>query len=78
MGEKVLQAVVIGNIKLVPVVQTCPLQIFVRYLKAERSYKVQPCARYRAGAGDISRILRYLRLNKYNIKVVNYYRLFIM
>ncbi len=75
-GKKIGQAVIVGYIQFVPVVKPRPLQIFVCNLKAEGSDKMQPCAGYSAGAGYVPGVLRYLRLNKYNVKVFNDYRLF--
>ena len=65
--EEVREAVVIGDVQLVPVVQTCTFQVLVADLEAQRTYKVQSCSRNGAGSGDISRILRYLGFNQDDI-----------
>lgn len=66
--EKIRQALVIAYIQEMPVVETRVLKLFVVYWKAHGLDKVKPCSRNGAGAGDISRILRYLRLDKNNIE----------
>lgn len=51
-----------------PVVQTCAFELGIVNLEAHRTDQMQPCTRCGAGAGNIARILRNLRLNKNNIQ----------
>ena len=65
---KFFKAVVIVNLKLVPVVQTGALQIPVINGKTEGTNKVQPAAGNGTGSGYIAGVLRYFRLNQNNVK----------
>ena len=65
---KFFKAVVIVNLKLVPVVQTGALQIPVINGKTEGTNKVQPAAGDGTGSGYIAGVLRYFRLNQNNVK----------
>ena len=71
--EEFREAVVIGDVQLVPVVQTCTFQVLVADLEAQRTDEVQSCSRNGAGSGDISRILRYLRFYKDDIEILHNY-----
>ena len=70
-GEEVRETVIVGYIELVPVVKTCALELLVCDLEAERSDKVQSCARNGAGAGNVPRILRYLRFYKDDVEIMH-------
>ena len=67
--KKVGKAVIVGYIKLIPVVKSRAPQLAVVYLKAERAHKMKRSTRRRAGAGDVAGILRDLRLHKNDINV---------
>jgi len=73
--EKITEIIVIGDVQLVPVVQSGTLEMLVGHLKTKRPYQMQPCARNSAGPGDIACILRYLRFNKNYVKVMHFYPL---
>lgn len=69
--EKIAEAVIVGYIELVPVVQTGAFELFVADLEAEGTDKMQPCARNSAGTGDVPGILRYLWFYKDDIQVLH-------
>ena len=50
LGEEIVKSVVIGNIKLVPIVKSGALELRVVDLKAERTNKVKRSPRSGAGA----------------------------
>ena len=51
-----------------PVIQARTLHPLIVNRKAERLDQVQHAARRRAGAGDVARVLRDLRLNQNNMQ----------
>lgn len=67
--KKVGKAVIVGYVKLIPVVKSRAPQLAVVYLKAERAHKMKRSTRRRAGAGDVAGILRDLRLHKNDINI---------
>lgn len=67
LGKKVLQTIVIGDVEVVPIVQTRALELAVVNLKAERTDEVERRARGGTGARDVARVLRDFGLMKYDI-----------
>ena len=67
-GEQLFDAVVIGDIDILPVIQPRALQILIRHFEPQRADEVQTAARGRAGAGDVARVLRDLRFNQYDVE----------
>ena len=66
---EIVKSVIIRYVELVPIVKTCALELAVVDLKSERADEVQGSTDRGAGAGNISRVLRDLRLKKYNIYI---------
>lgn len=59
---------VIGNFHEMPVIQPGALEILVRDLKPQRADKMQAAARGCAGAHDVARVLRDLRLYQNDVE----------
>lgn len=67
-SEKVLKALVVAYIEVMPVIKPRAFEMLVRRFKAHRLYDMQPGAGNRAGTGDISRVLRDPRLCQNDIQ----------
>ena len=59
-GHKLIEAIVIGDVELIPIIEACALECAVGYLKSRRSYYVQSGAGNGTGARYVAGILRYL------------------
>ena len=57
-GGKILPVLIIGDVEIVPVIKTGPLELGVIDRKAHRFNQMEPGAGRGAGAGDIPRVLR--------------------
>lgn len=68
-GEKILKAVVVGYIQIMPVVQSGALELLVCGREPHRLYYMKPRSRNGARPRDISRILRYLRFGENYIEL---------
>jgi len=60
--KKIGVILVVGDVKLVPIVKSCALQLFVVYSTSHRLDNVKRCTCGSACPRDISGILRYFRL----------------
>ena len=69
--EELVKVFVNADIYKVPVIKPAAFYHFIGDIKAERLYQMQPCAGRCAGAGYRSGVMRYLRLDKNNIKHLN-------
>ena len=67
--EKVLKAVVVAYIQIMPIVQPRAFELLIGRLEAHGLDDVQPSSRDCARARDISRVLRYLRFAENDIKL---------
>lgn len=66
--EKVVDAVIVGDVDEIPVVEPGTFEVAVGDLEAEGSHKVEPCARSGTGARDIAGVLRDLRLEQHDVQ----------
>lgn len=66
--EEIVEAVVITDIKVMPIVKTGAFQVLVRGLEAHWLDNVQPGTRYGAGSGYISGVLGDSRLRQNDIE----------
>lgn len=66
--EKVVDAVIVGDVDEIPVVEPRSLEVAIGDLEAEGSHKVEPCARSGTGARDVAGVLRDLRLEEHDVQ----------
>ena len=68
LPEKIGKTIVIGDVQKMPVIQARALELPVVDFKPHRPDQVKPGAGGRAGAGDISGVLRDFRFRQYNVE----------
>lgn len=68
LPEKIGKTIVIGDVQKMPVIQARALELPVVDFKPHRPDQVKPGAGGRAGAGDISGVLRDFRFHQYNVE----------
>lgn len=66
--EEIVDAVIVGDVDEIPVIEPGTFEVAVGDLKAEGSHKVEPCARSGTGARDIAGVLRDLRLEQHDVQ----------
>lgn len=66
--KEIIDTVIVGDVDQIPVVESRSFKVAVGYLKAEGSYKVEPCSGSGAGARYVACVLGYLRLKKNDIE----------
>ena len=69
--KKIIHAIVIGDVQLMPIVKSCTLELFIVDGKAERSDQMERGAGGSAGARDVSRVLGDFGLVKNNVNVAH-------
>ena len=66
-GKEIVKIFILGDIEILPVIETRTLEFFVINGKAHRFHDMKPRSRGGAGAGNVAGILRDLRLDQNKI-----------
>ena len=67
-GKELVQTVVIADVEVVPVIQTCMIELFIIDGKAHGAYQIQPTGSAGTGAGHIAGVLRDARLHQNDVQ----------
>ena len=68
LSQKVVKVFIIGDVQKMPIIQARALQLAVVDAKTQRLHQVQARAGGGTGAGNVSGVLRDLRLHQYNVQ----------
>ena len=66
--EEIVDAVIVGDVDEVPVIESRAFEVAVGDLEAEGSHEVESSARSGTGARDIAGVLRDLRLEQHDVQ----------
>ena len=66
--EKVVDAVIVGDVDEIPVVEPGTFEVAIGDLEAEGSHQMEPCASSGTGARDVAGVLRDLRLEQHDVQ----------